>query len=84
MDQNKLKKMAQTLLDESYDKSFLITEFSALPTYSYDVDKGDWITIPDSYSLFLMVKEIKECSECRSIANHIESFLGFECVVDFN
>jgi hypothetical protein len=82
MDQNKLKKMAQTLLDESYDKSFLITEFRALQTHSYDVDKGDWV--PDSYSLFLMVKKIKECSEFRSIANHIESFLGFECVVDFN
>ena len=54
MDENRLKKVVQSALDLSYDKSLLISEFIALQTHIYDVDKGDWV--PDSYSLFLDLK----------------------------
>jgi hypothetical protein len=59
MDQDRLKKLIQSALDTSYDESLLITEFRALPTHSYDNEKGEWV--PDSHSLFLVVKKTKDC-----------------------
>ena len=51
MDQDRLKKLYQRLLDESYDNRLSITEFRALRTHSYDNEKNEWI--PDSYSVFI-------------------------------
>ena len=56
MDKNRLKKVVQSALDISYDKSLLISEFRALQTHMYDNDKCDWV--PDSYSLFLVLYKI--------------------------
>jgi len=81
MDENRLKKVVQSALDISYDKSLLIFEFRALQTHMYDNDKCDWV--PDSYSLFLSLKRIKDCNDNRNVSRFIESVIGFECVVDF-
>ena len=53
MDQDRLKKMYQNLLDESYDKRYIIDEFRALPTQVYDTEKNEWV--PDSYILFVFL-----------------------------
>ena len=81
MDENRLKKVVQSALDISYDKSLLISEFRALQTHMYDNNKCDWV--PDSYSLFLVIKKIKDCDDNRNVSRFIESVIGFECVVDF-
>ena len=57
MDQDRLKKMYQNLLDESYDKRYVIDEFRALPTQTYDNEKNEWV--PDSYSVFIMLDDSK-------------------------
>ena len=82
MDQDRLKKLIQSALDTSYDESLLITEFRALPTHSYDNEKGEWV--PDSHSLFLVVKKTKDCENCKNVSKLIEAVFGFECVVDFD
>jgi hypothetical protein len=81
MDENRLKKVVQSALDISYDKSLLISEFRALQTHMYDNNKCDWV--PNSYSLFLVIKKIKDCDDNRNVSRFIESVIGFECVVDF-
>jgi hypothetical protein len=81
MDENRLKKVVQSALDVSYDKSLLISEFRALQTHMYDIGKSDWV--PDSYSLFLVLKRMKDCDDDRNVSSFIESVIGFECVVDF-
>ncbi len=82
MDESRLKKVVQSALDISYDQSLVISEFRALQTQSYDNDKSEWV--PDSYSLFLVVKKIKDCNDLRNVSTFIESVIGFECVVDFS
>ena len=82
MDENRLKKVVQSALDISYDKSLLISEFRALQTHRYDNNKCDWV--PDSYSLFLVLKRIKDCDDNINVSSFIESVIGFECVVDFD
>ena len=81
MDENRLKKVVQSALDISYDKSLLISEFKALQTHIYNNDKCDWVS--DSYSLFLVLKKIKDCDDNRNVSSFIEAVIGFECVVDF-
>lgn len=82
MDKSRLKKVVQSALDISFDESLQISEFRALPTHTYDNEKGEWV--PDSYSLFLVVKKIKDYDDLRNISTLIESVIGFECVVDFS
>jgi hypothetical protein len=53
-----------------------------LQTHMYDNNKCDWV--PDSYSLFLVLKRIKDCDDNRNVSSFIESVIGFECVVDFD
>jgi hypothetical protein len=82
MDQDRLKKMYQNLLDESYDKRYVIDEFRALPTQTYDNEKNEWV--PDSYSVFIMLDDkypqnIRELGICEKL----ESVFGFEGVIDF-
>ena len=82
MDQNKLRKMYQTLLDDSYNNRIVITEFRALPTQVYDNEKNEWVH--DSYSVFIMLRD-KNPESLRElgICNLLEGMFGFECVVDF-
>lgn len=80
MDENRLKKIIQSLLDLSYDESVKIVEFTALPTQRYDNEKVKWV--PDSHSLFLVVIKTKDCENYRCPSRLIESVIGFECVVD--
>jgi hypothetical protein len=82
MDESRLKKVVQSALDISYDQSLEISEFRALQTHSYDNIKGEWV--PDSYSLFLVVKKLKDYDDLRNVSTLIESVIGFECVVDFS
>ena len=82
MDQDRLKMMYQTLLDDSYDKRYRIFEFRALPTSVYDNEKSEWV--PDSYSVFIMLKDeqpknLRELGIC----NTLEGTFGFECCLDF-
>lgn len=80
MDENRLKKIIQTLLDNSYS-GITITEFRALPTSKWDEDNSDWI--PDSYSLFLGVKGNGLYPYTRGMEELVESVIGFETCVDF-
>jgi hypothetical protein len=82
MDQDRLKKMYQKLLDESYNNRLVISEFRALPTQTYDNEKNEWV--PDSHSIFIMIKD-KEPQNLRElgICNLLEGVFGFECVIDF-
>ena len=82
MDESRLKKVVQSALDISYDHSLEISEFRALQTHSYNNEKGEWV--PDSYSLFLVVKKLKDYDDLRNVSTLIESVIGFECVVDFS
>jgi len=82
MDQSRLKKVVQSVLDISYEESLQISEFRTLPTHKYDDEKGEWV--PDSYTLFLVVKKIKDFDNITNVSNLIESVIGFECVVDFS
>jgi hypothetical protein len=82
MDKNRLKKVVQSALDISFDESLQISEFRALPTHTYDNEKGEWV--PDSYSLFLVVKKLKDRDDLRDVSTLLESLLGFECCVDFS
>lgn len=82
MDKNRLKKVVQSALDISFDESLQISEFRVLPTHTYDNEKGEWV--PDSYSLFLVVKKLKDRDDLRDVSTLLESLLGFECCVDFS
>lgn len=79
MDENRLKKIIQTLLDNSYS-GITITDFVMIPTNKWCEDKSEWV--PDSYGLFLGVK----CNEfypfTRDIEKFLESMIGFDCCMD--
>jgi hypothetical protein len=94
MDQNRLRRICEMALDS---RGVIVTEFRALPTQSFDPEKGDWV--PHSYSLFLGVKRKTEpklekvggdvtyrelSSEFGDLERFLETLLGFECVVDFD
>ena len=82
MDQDRLKKIYQKLLDESYDNRLSITEFRALRTHSYDNEKNEWI--PDSYSVFILIKDNNpEQLGLTDIHTRLEGMIGYECIVDF-
>jgi hypothetical protein len=82
MDQSRLKKIIQSALDISYNESLQINEFILLPTHTYDNEKNKWVS--DSYSLFLVVKKMKDYDDLKNVSTFIESVIGFECVVDFS
>jgi hypothetical protein len=83
MEQDRLRKMCELALDTSYS-GVSISEFRALPTHKFDEESGKWI--PDSYSLFIMLKKQPvNCSDqdYRGVEKFFESLLGFETCVDF-
>ena len=80
MDENKLKKIIQSALDISFD-SLTIVDFNIIPTNKWDENVTKWV--PDSYSLFLGVKQPLRLEYPRDIEFFVESLLGFECCVDF-
>jgi len=92
MDQNKLKRLCELALES---RNVIISEFTAIPTQKFDEENNKWV--PDSYSLFLMLKRKVEpnlenfdgdntywsiASEFSGIEYLLESLLGFECCVD--
>lgn len=92
MDKNRLKRMCELALES---RNVIISEFTAIPTQKFNEEKNEWV--PDSYSLFLMLKRKVEpdleklggegyggfASEFNSIEVLLEGLLGFECCVDF-
>jgi hypothetical protein len=84
MDQNRLKRICEKALDMSY-KGLIISEFRSLPTQKFDQEKNEWV--PDSQTLFIMLKKtpdfINDTSGYRTVENFLESLLGFECCIDF-
>ena len=93
MDQNKLKRLCELALES---RNVIISEFTAIPTQKFDEENNKWV--PDSYSLFLMLKRKVEpnlekvggdityqsiSSEFQGIELLLEGLLGFECCVDF-
>ena len=90
---DKLKKLCELVLES---RDVIISEFTAIPTQKFDEEKNEWV--PDSYSLFLMLKRKVEpnlekvggdityqsiSSEFQGIELLLEGLLGFECCVDF-
>jgi hypothetical protein len=80
MDQNRLRKICEIALDTSYS-GVTISEFQALPTQKYDEISNEWI--PDSYSLFIILKKSPVDHDFRNVEFFLESLLGFETCVDF-
>jgi hypothetical protein len=80
MDENKLKKIIQSALDISFD-SLTIVDFNVIPTNKWDENVTKWV--PDSYSLFLGVKQSLRLDNPKDIEFFVESLFGFECCVDF-
>ena len=85
MDENRVKKIIQSVLDNSFSGA-TINEFKALPTSKWDEDKSYWV--PESYSLFIILKrgETLDGSSYNifEIENLIHSLIGFECCVNFS
>lgn len=92
MDQNRLRDICQEALDTSFN-GINITEFRAIPTHFYDEGSNMWV--PDSYSLFIVLKKLpvdykdknyshfEDAFSSSKMENFLESLLGFECCVDF-
>ena len=87
MDENKLKKIVQSVLDNSFG-GLTINEFRTLETNKMN-DNGTWT--PFSYTLFITLKRGTSLNETNSqtvnafnITELLESLTGFECCVDFN
>jgi hypothetical protein len=80
MDENRLRKICESALDTSYS-GVTISEFQALPTQKYDEISNEWI--PDSYSLFIILKKSPVDQDFRNVEFFLESLLGFETCVDF-
>jgi hypothetical protein len=80
MDQVRLKKIVQSSLDLSFSGVTLV-DFVMLPVNKWDESVERWV--PDSYSLFLGVKQPLRLEYPRDIEFFVESLLGFECCVDF-
>lgn len=87
MDENKLKKIVQSILDNSFN-GLTINEFRTLETNKMN-DDGAWT--PFSYTLFITLKRGTSLNENNSqtvnafnITELLESLTGFECCVDFN
>jgi hypothetical protein len=93
LDSDRLKRMCELALES---RNVIISEFTAIPTQKFDEEKNKWV--PDSYSLFLMLKRKVEpnleklggditykslSSEFAGIEVLLEGLLGFECCVDF-
>jgi hypothetical protein len=93
LDSDRLKRMCELVLES---RDVIISEFTAIPTQKFDEKKNKWV--PDSYSLFLMLKRKVEpnlekvggditykslSSEFAGIEVLLEGLLGFECCVDF-
>ena len=82
MDENRLRKMYQRLLDDSYNDRMDITEFRTLPTSVYDNEKGEWV--PDSYSICITLRDKNpESMRELGVCNLLEGTFGFECILDF-
>lgn len=92
MDEIKLKKLCQRVLDISY-QNISIIEFRAFPTQKFDDEKNEWM--PNSHTLYITLKKtppnyndsdynfIKDSESYLTVQNFLESILGFECCVDF-
>jgi hypothetical protein len=81
LDSDRLKRMCELALES---RNVIISEFTAIPTQKFDEEKNKWV--PDSYSLFLMLKrkmDIDGSSDFEGIEVLLEGLLGFECCVDF-
>jgi hypothetical protein len=90
--EDRIKKLCELALES---RNVIISEFTAIPTQKFDEEKNKWV--PDSYSLFLMLKRKVEpnleklggegysslASEFNGIEVLLEGLLGFECCVDF-
>lgn len=84
MDQVRLKKIVQSVLDNSFSGTTM-NELMVLPTNKWDENVTKWV--PDSYSLFITLKRGKTLDghsyDIVDIENLIHSLIGFECCVDF-
>jgi hypothetical protein len=87
MDENRLKKVVQSALDNSFS-GLTINEFRTLETNKMN-DDGTWT--PFSYTLFIMLRRGTSLNEGYSqtlqthdVTHFLESLTGFECCVDFS
>jgi hypothetical protein len=85
MDQNRLKKIIQSVLDNSFSGAKM-NELMVLPTNKWDENVTKWV--PDSYSLFITLKRGKTLNgnsyNTVDIENLLQSLIGFDCCVNFS
>lgn len=87
MDENRLKKVAQSALDISFS-GLTINEFRALQTSEMN---EDYTWKPYSYTLFITLKRGEKLYDGYSktlntldVEKFLESLIGYECCVDFS
>jgi hypothetical protein len=80
MGKNRIKRLCETLI-ETLDIGVTITEFIMIPTFKYDDESSKWV--PNSFSLFIQIKSSTSSDYPHNIQSKLESYLGFECCVDF-
>jgi hypothetical protein len=84
MDQVRLKKIIQSVLDNSFSGAKM-NELMVLPTNKWDENVTKWV--PDSYSLFITLKRGETLNgnsyNIADIENLLQSLIGFDCCVDF-
>lgn len=79
MNEIRLRKICEESL---VSQGVSVSDFKIVPTQMFDPEKGDWV--PHSYSLFIQVtKNGESICKLEEVENFLESFLGFECCVDF-
>jgi hypothetical protein len=85
MDQVRLKKIVQSVLDNSFSGTTM-NELMVLPTNKWDENVTKWV--PDSYSLFITLKRGKILNgnsyNTIDIENLLQSLIGFDCCVNFS
>ena len=81
MDQDRLKRMYEKVLETSFDHPIIIKEFRALQTHQYNIIQNEWV--PDSYGIFILLDGDRTRVKEYDITVLLEGIFGFECVIDF-
>lgn len=87
MDQNRVKKIVQSILDTAYG-DLIIREFRMMPIHDFNFDTSNFDLT--SYCIMILITNKKgyntdsEAITERIIEKTISNFMGYECSVEFS
>lgn len=87
MDQNRVKKIVQSILDTAYG-DLIIREFRMMPIHDFNFDSGKFELT--SYCLMMSITNKKgyntdsEAIRESIVENTISNFMGYECSVEIS